>query len=77
MPISRGRRDACALGTHSSPSGACFPSGVTTTNCYDLDGKPCTSLAQRCMYSISTYACVVADGGSNSLTWSCQLLPSP
>lgn len=74
---SEGRRDACAPGTHSSPSGNCFPGGVTTTNCYDLNATPCTSLVQRCMYSLSTCACVAADGGSNGLTWSCQILPSP
>jgi hypothetical protein len=72
-----GLRDACGAGTHPSPTGNCFPSGVTTTNCYDLSGTSCSSLAQRCMFSISTCACVSADGGSGGLSWSCQILPSP
>lgn len=74
---AEGRRDACAAGTHLSPDGNCLPSGVTTSNCYDLAGTSCSSLAQRCMYSITACACVTADGGSGGSTWSCQILPSP
>jgi len=72
-----GLKQACPSGSHVLDyQVGCIPTGLDTTDCRDLDGKPCDVQNQGCQTAAVVCTCQLPSGGT-ALTWQCSMVLIP